>query len=166
MIGAHTEANVYCRIPGQADGARMWEMARDSGKLDLNSAYFYLAMSRFFSESCRVAIDASDDSLAGFIVGFRQPQRQNTLFIWQIAVAERLRGRGIAGKLLDDASARDDIRYVEATVSPSNGASRAMLAKWARGRGLEAEISPGFEERYFPGNGHEREDLYRIGPLK
>ncbi|XID94116.1 diaminobutyrate acetyltransferase [Paenibacillaceae bacterium WGS1546] len=166
MIGGQRRPSVICREPGQADGARIWELARDSGKLDVNSAYFYLAMSRWFSASCRVAINVSDDSVAGFAIGFRQPERQDTLFVWQIAVAERLRGQGIAQKLLDEVTEPEDIRYVEATVSPSNVPSRTMFMKWASSRGLTPGVSPGFDERCFPGERHEREDLYRIGPLR
>ncbi|WP_372635931.1 diaminobutyrate acetyltransferase [Cohnella sp.] len=156
---------VTFRIPGESDGARMWEIARDSGKLDLNSAYFYLAMSRWFGDSCRIAVDETGQSALGFVIGFRQPASPDTLFVWQIAVAENMRGRGLAGKLLDEVTDHEDVRFVEATVSPSNTASRALFEKWAGSRGLAVRISSGFEERCFPGRSHEREELYRIGPL-
>ncbi|MFC4597744.1 diaminobutyrate acetyltransferase [Cohnella hongkongensis] len=164
--GSKPNSSVTFRIPGEADGALMWEMARDSGRLDLNSAYFYLAMSRWFGDSCRIAVDEAENSPVGFVLGFRQPASPDTLFVWQIAVAESRRGQGIAGKLLDEVTGQEEIRYVEATVAPSNAGSRAMFEKWARSRGLEVGVSPGFEERCFPGHAHEREELYRIGPIR
>ncbi|TFE23448.1 diaminobutyrate acetyltransferase [Cohnella luojiensis] len=153
------------RIPGQEDGPRIWEMVRDSRNLDLNSSYFYLTMSRWFSLSCRVAVETESNTLIGFVIGFRQPEQPDTLFIWQIAVEARYRGKGIARKLLDEVTGLPDIRFVEATVAPSNIASRSLFLKWAQSHESSAVLCSGFGEDCFPGNEHEREDLFRIGPL-
>ncbi|RED89195.1 diaminobutyrate acetyltransferase [Cohnella phaseoli] len=163
----HRHTPLVYRIPKQEDGPQIWQMVKDSRILDLNSTYFYLTMSRWFSESCRVAVDAESGNLIGFVIGFLQPERPDTLFIWQIAVDARYRGRKIARKLLDEVAERSDIRFVETTIAPSNFASRSLFLKWALSRESSAVLcsGSGFSEDSFPGNVHEREDLYRIGPL-
>ncbi|MCQ6562820.1 diaminobutyrate acetyltransferase [Paenibacillus mendelii] len=157
---------VQYRLPEVSDGAEIWRLVRDSGKLDLNSPYYYLAMTRWFSESCRVAVDPSSGYLVGMVIGFQQPSHPDTLFIWQIAVDKRYQGKGIARTLLDDISRQREIRYLEATISPSNRSSLRLFTGWASSKGSAIKISSGFEEKCFPEGKHEREDLYRIGPLK
>ncbi len=160
----HSPSVVY-RTPNQEDGPRIWEIVRDSRILDLNSSYFYLTMSRWFSGSCRVAVNPENGELIGFVIGFREPEHPDTLFVWQIAVDDRYRGKGIARNLLDHAAGHPDIRFVEATISPSNIASRALFISWAQSRGSSVTLRSCFEKECFPGNEHEREDLFRIGPL-
>ncbi|WP_373232898.1 diaminobutyrate acetyltransferase [Cohnella sp.] len=154
------------RLPGKNDGASMWRMVKESGKLDLNSPYHYLTMSHWFSDSCRLAEDPHNNRLVGMVTGFRQPSHPETLFVWQIAVDDHYRGRGIARRLLDELTANRKIRYVEATISPSNLSSKRLFEKWAAARQASIVISEGFSETCFPGQQHEREDLYRIGPLR
>ncbi|UVI33233.1 diaminobutyrate acetyltransferase [Paenibacillus spongiae] len=141
-------------------------MVRDCGTLDLNSPYYYLTMSQWFSETCRLAEDRILKRLIGLLTGFRQPSNPDTLFVWQIAVDKRYQGRGIARKLLDEVTDHPEIRYLEATIAPSNHASRRLFASWASSRGASIVTSPGFDETCFPDGEHEREDLYRIGPIK
>ncbi len=76
----------------------MWELVRDSNQLDLNSAYSYLMLSKYFADSC--VIVEEDGRLIGFISGFRLPTDYNSLFIWQIAVSEHYRGKGIGIELI------------------------------------------------------------------
>lgn len=154
------------RAPNKADGAKMWEMVRDSGKLDLNSPYFYLAMSHWFSQSCLLVEDIETNRPVGMIIGFRKPSNTNVLFIWQIAVHKRYRGSGIAMKMLNQLAEQPDIQYVEATISPSNYSSRRLFEKWAASRQVDIVQSDCFGEADFPDQRHEQEDLYIIGPLK
>lgn len=152
------------RAPKKSDGAQMWRMVKESGKLDLNSPYHYLTMSHWFSDSCRLAEDPLDDQLIGMVTGFRLPAQPETLFVWQIAVDDRYRGRGIAIRLLDELMADSEVNFVEATISPSNHSSKRLFEKWAAARQALIIVSEGFNENCFPEQ-HEREDLYRIGPL-
>jgi len=153
------------RSPDKADGARMWTMVKDSGKLDLNSPYYYLTMSHWFSDSCLIAENPQDNSLVGMVTGFRQPSDPQTLFVWQVAVDEQYRGQGIAITLLDELATKADIQFVEATISPSNLSSKRLFEKWAIAKEAAIVVSEGFSESYFPGQQHEQEDLYRIGPI-
>ena len=51
--------------PTSGDGARLWELARDSGGLDLNSPYSYLLWCRDFAATSVAA--RSGDEVVGFI---------------------------------------------------------------------------------------------------
>ncbi len=157
---------LHYRMPTHADGASMWKLVRDSGSLDLNSSYCYILLGEWFSESCRVAEHPQQKHLLGIVTGFRQPSAPETLFVWQIAVDKSYRGQGIAMKLLDELIADPQIRYLEATISPSNLSSCRLFEKWAVSRNASVAVSKGFDETCFPDQCHEREQLYRIGPIK
>ncbi len=89
--------------------------------------------------------------------------------VWQIAVDEAQRGRGLAGALLDGLTTRvaEDLGIdgVETTVSPDNTASDRLFTSYAErhGAGLEREVL--FDADDFPDSGHQPEVLYRIGPV-
>ena len=152
--------------PTSLDGAKMWELAKGTGKLDLNSSYFYVAMSHWFSDSCKIAVDIENKLLIGMVIGFRLPSDNETLVIWQIAVDERYRGQNIAMRLLDEVTASSQIRYLEATIAPSNLASKRLFEKWATEKKAALMVLDGFGVNCFPNQQHEKEDLYRIGPLR
>lgn len=154
------------RSPSSLDGAQMWKLVKDSGKLDLNSTYFYVAMSHWFSDSCKLAFDPESNRLIGMIIGFRLPTDKETLFIWQIAVDEQFRGQGIAIKLLEDVANISEIRYVEATIAPSNLSSKRLFTKWSTAMQTTMIVKDGFGLDCFPNLNHEKENLYRIGPLR
>ena len=145
--------------PSVSDGSRMWEIARDSGELDLNSSYAYVLWCRDF---CGTSIVASvDGRVCGFVTGYIRPQRPDTLVVWQVAVDAEQRGMRIAGRLLDgllDRLAPGVIR-METTISPGNEASIALFTGTAGRRGLEITSEPLFAPADFP-DSHEPEDLY------
>lgn len=161
-----TTTQLHYRSPSKSDGAKIWSIVKDSGKLDVNTPYFYATMSHWFSSSCMLVEDVHNNCLVGVIIGFRQPENPNTLFIWQITVAKEYRGQEIALKLVDKLASEADIQYVEATIAPSNAASRRLFEKWAAKQQAAIEKSEGFGVEIFPNEAHEQEDLYRIGPLK
>ncbi len=148
------------------DGPAIWRLVRDSGTLDRNSLYAYLLLCRQFADTCLVA-DAGG-AVAGFVVAFRPPREPQAIFVWQIGVAAAARGRGLASELLERLLQQPGCRGVsrlEATVTPSNEASRALFRSFARRRGARLTVAPGFGPELFAGTGHEAEELYRIGPL-
>ncbi|WP_264183975.1 diaminobutyrate acetyltransferase [Bacillus shivajii] len=143
----------------------MWELVKDS-TLDLNSPYKYLMMCEFFSETCIVA--KHNDELAGFITAFIPPERKDVIFVWQVGVDASQRGKGIASRMLNDLLKREacnNVRYVEATVTPSNKASQSLFKRLARDHNASCIVTPCFPADVFPGNEHESELTYRIGPL-
>lgn len=159
------------RHPTAEDGAEIWRIVRDSGVLDLNSSYCYLMMGQYFSDSCIVAEDEDSSRLAGFIIGFRPPKDQEALFVWQVAVDSDYRGQGIAGTMLTELlrlQPPGEVRYIEATISPSNAASQALFSSIAKKLNTDINSEKLFPADWFPGSAaeHEAEDRYRVGPIK
>ena len=160
------------RAPRLTDGADMWRIARDSRTLDLNSSYAYVLFARDFSATSRIAV--VDDEPAGFVIGYRRPEQQDCLFIWQVAVDERFRGLGLAGRMLqsliDDAT--PPVRTLQTTITDDNTASQQLFRGFARRWGdAPVRVSPLFESAHFTPTGddahgehHEPERLYEIGP--
>ncbi len=145
----------------------MWELARDAGGLDLNSSYYYLFLADKFSDTCILA--KSDNEVIGFIAGLRPPPSLDTLFVWQITVADAHRRKSIAHKMLRALLSRlvdDGTRYLDASVTPSNVASKQMFRSFAERIGAPCEESLLYPAELFPdGEQHEEERLLRIGPF-
>jgi diaminobutyrate acetyltransferase len=148
------------------DGPRAWQLVKDTGVLDLNSAYAYIVLCDYFSDTCAIAEEAGQ--AVGFVSAFRDPRDPSVLFIWQVAVDAARRGEGIALRMirhvLQRASCRG-VRTIELTIAPTNRASQGLFRKLARALGCEVEVRKGYEAAMFPGGAHEDEDVYRIGPL-
>jgi L-2,4-diaminobutyric acid acetyltransferase len=154
--------------PTKVDGAALWRIARDSKKLDLNSSYAYMLWCRDFADTSVVA--KVDGETVGFVTGYRRPDEPETAMVWQVAVDASQRGRGLAGKLLDELLTRlvgQGVRYLETTITPDNKASVALFTSFAQRWKARLQSSTVFQRSDFPGGEelHEREDLYRIGPL-
>lgn len=160
--GAAYELRAMCA----EDGAAVWRLIQRAGTLDLNSAYAYMMMGRFFSDTCLVA--EGRDGLAGFTTAFLQPSRDDAVFLWQIGVDPDWQGHGVAGGLVRGLMALPACRrarFLETTVTPSNDSSRALFRSYARKAGAEIHEHEGFSAELFPEGGHEPEMLLRIGPI-
>jgi diaminobutyrate acetyltransferase len=158
------EARVSFRAPELQDGSAMWRIARDSKVLDLNSSYSYLLWCRDFARTSVVAV--VDGDVGGFVTGYLPPDRPDTVMVWQVAVDAEHRGRRLARRMLDELADRLRDRSVcrlETTITPDNEASIRLFASFAEGRGAALEREPVFPAELFP-DGHESEDLFRIGP--
>ncbi|MFB4165826.1 diaminobutyrate acetyltransferase [Alteribacillus sp. JSM 102045] len=151
--------------PTVEDGADMWELVKNS-TLDLNSSYKYIMMCEFFAKTCVVAKEKGE--LVGFVTAFIPPEKRDTVFVWQVGVDSSQRGKGLASRLLNELVERtacEDVKYLEATVTPSNEPSQALFKKLARTHNTNCEVSECFAEDLFPGEGHEAELTFRIGPF-
>lgn len=121
---------------------------------------------KFFSDTSIVVEEEGD--IVGFISGFIKPQTPHILFIWQVAVHESQRGKGLATRMLQNILNRtvcEDVQYLEATVSPSNTGSIHLFKGLAKKQDTTCNVRQCFTTDDFPGEGHEDEELYRIGPL-
>lgn len=154
------------RPPTRPDGARMWRFVREHGGLELNTAYAYVLLADDLSATSSVA-DGPDGDLAGFVLGFRRPARPDTLFVWQVGVSPAHRGQGLARRLILDTLARqpDDVRFLEATVTPSNTASQRLFRSVAAALETDCQVREYLTVDDFPEGDHEAEDLFRIGPF-
>jgi L-2,4-diaminobutyric acid acetyltransferase len=151
--------------PKVTDGSLMWQLVTQS-TLDLNSPYKYIMMCEYFSETCVVV--KKNEKLLGFITAFIPPKQQDVIFVWQVGVDPSQQGKGIASKMLAELLKRDvckNVRYLEATVTPSNQASQSLFRGFARKNQKECVVTPCFSADLFPGEGHEEELTFRIGPF-
>lgn len=151
--------------PSTSDGAQMWRIARDSGKLDLNSSYAYLLWCHDFADTS--AVVRVGDDVVGFVIGYLRPAAPDTVVVWQIAVDASQRGKGTAGALLDallSKLAPRGVRYVETTITPDNAASNKLFGSFAQRWGATMTETGGFDAGQFPDE-HESEVHFRIGPF-
>lgn len=158
---------VAFRRPERADGVRCWELVKESSGLEPNTAYAYLLLCTHFAETCVVA--EREGEVIGFVAAYRPPARQDTVFVWQIGVREDARGLGLGRQMLHrvfDAPACEHVRFLEATVAPSNEASRGLFGSFARERNALCEVKDGFLAHDFAPLAHEAEELFRIGPIE
>ncbi len=152
--------------PDLLHGPQLWQLARESKVLDVNSSYAYLMWCRDFSATSAVAL--ADDEVVGFITGYLRPKSPETLMIWQVAVDAGQRGRRLAARMLHDILDRSTPRWMHTTITPSNDASIRLFTGVARDRGSTIERRDQFDTQLLPGvdgAAHEPEDLYVIGPL-
>jgi L-2,4-diaminobutyric acid acetyltransferase len=150
--------------PTVADGPACWRLAAATGVLDVNSRYAYLLWFRDFAETSVVA--RCDGAVVGFVSGYRRPERPQTLLVWQVAVAEAARGRGVAAAMLDALHERvPDVDHVETSITPGNAGSIALFTRFAEQRGASIARSEFFGADLL-GAGHEPEILFRIGPIE
>ncbi|MFJ4623549.1 diaminobutyrate acetyltransferase [Streptomyces sp. NPDC088812] len=163
-----TQADLLIDRPSVADGAALWRIAKESGKLDLNSSYSYLLWCRDFAATSAVA-RAEDGRPVGFVTGYVRPEAPHTLLVWQVAVDAAYRGRGLAAALLDGLTARitaeHPVTTVETTITPGNTASERLFTSYAARHGADVTREPLFGAGLFPDGPHDPEVLYRIGPL-
>ncbi|MBW3644647.1 MAG: diaminobutyrate acetyltransferase [Actinobacteria bacterium] len=157
------------RAPVAGDAAPMWRLAVDTGALDVNSPYAYLLVCTHFASTSLVAVDPEDpEDLAGFAAAYRTPDDLDVLFVWQIAISAERRGAGLGGRLLRALLTQPGnrgVRWVEATVTPSNRASERLFHSFAQSLGVTCEATGSYPAELFPGGNHEPEVLYRVGPL-
>lgn len=164
---AENQPSVVFRQPTTHDGSRLWRLAVDSGTLDANSIYSYLLWCRDFSGTS--VVGCVDGSVVTFVTGYLRPEQPATLFVWQVATDAHHRGRGLARRaldaLVDRVTRHQTVEYLEATVTPGNIASARLFTAFASGRRARLTTQSLFTEADFAGAGHEKEVLYRIGPL-
>jgi L-2,4-diaminobutyric acid acetyltransferase len=108
------------------------------------------------------------DSIKGFISAYVHPKKDDTLFIWQVAVDSSLRKMGLAMRMVMVILGRDaagKIRYIETTVSPSNEPSARFFHSLASTLKTGIVKESFITESMFGDENHEEEILFRIGPL-
>lgn len=154
------------RVPTKADGNAVHRLIERCPPLDTNSMYCNLLQCSHFAETSVAAV--LDGELAGFVSGYIVPGREDTLFIWQVAVGEQARGRGLASKMLAaivDRESCGDVRFMETTITEDNKASWALFSRFADKRDAELVNSVMFDENDHFGGEHASEMLVRIGPF-
>jgi L-2,4-diaminobutyric acid acetyltransferase len=165
VTGEGTPATTL-RTPRKEDAAPLRRLLAEVGRLERNSCYAYLLLCTHFATTCLVAEQSGQ--IVGFVLAYRPPSDPESLFVWQVGVAEGARGAGLARHLLRsllEQPACRDARFMTATVSPDNAASLALFRGFARARGALCEETRGFCASLFD-EPHPEESLLRVGPLK
>lgn len=161
MFAALTTAAVTVEPPAAGDAGAVRDLVAATGVLDVNSRYAYALWFRDFADTSVVARSGAD--VIGLVSGFRRTAAPSTLFVWQVAVSDAARGRGVAAAMLDGLWARlPGLDHLETTITADNDASIALFSAFARRHGMPIRREPLFGEPEL-GSHHEPEDLYRIG---
>ena len=163
MAGANNR--LLLRPPSPEDGAAIHQLIEQSPPLDVNSCYAYLLQTVHFADTCVVAKD-SDNTIAAYISAYIPPKKSNTLFVWQVAVAEAYRGQRLAAQMIQHLLRRPvcaAVQYIETTVSPSNQSSAKLFKHLAAQLNAPCVVSELFSAELFGHGTHEAEELFRIG---
>ncbi|WP_320034291.1 diaminobutyrate acetyltransferase [Halarcobacter sp.] len=161
-----SDKKIYIRKPKKEFSKKIFQLVKSCSNLDLNSEYLYLLQSTHFKECCSIAL--CDDKVVGFVSGYKIPNNENALFIWQVAIDENFRGLGLANKLITNTLKRkvnSDVNYIHTTVSPDNKSSIRMFEKLAKKLNTQMKSKKFFKKEDFI-DAHEEETLYEIGPIK
>lgn len=154
------------RQPVRGDGAALYELIAACPPLDLNSRYAYMLLCEHFAETCIIA--EADGKLVGAVTAYVPPGRLDTLFVWQVAVAQPMRGQQLGRRMLEHllqhCITAHRIKWLEATISPGNHASQKLFTKLAARHGAGCTTSALFSADDFGESGHEEECLYKLGP--
>lgn len=152
-------------VPTLEEGRAVHALIAECPPLDTNSLYCNLLQTHHFAATSIAA--KRQNKLEGFVSGYRIPGQPDTLFVWQVAVAESARGEGLGSRMLDALVDRPGtaFSFLETTITADNRASWALFERFAQARGANLTRSPLFErEAHFGGN-HSTEILVRIGPF-
>lgn len=158
---------VSMRSPTAADGERVWKLVKACPPLDENSLYCNLLQCVHFAGTCMLA--EMEGEAVGWVSGYRPPERPEALFIWQVAVHEKARGRGLAARMIEALLQRDAVKGVtriETTITPDNKSSWALFAKLADRLGAEMSSAVLFDREKHFGGRHESEHLVTIAPVR
>lgn len=159
-------------LPSKDDGWAVSRLISDCPPLDTNSEYCNLLQCHHFSSTsvavCFKGELNEPEELVGFVSGYLIPDKVDTLFIWQVAVAEKARGHGIATDMIKhivDRAACESVRFIETTITESNDASWALFGRVAKFFNAPISSEAVFiRDKHFSGQ-HDTEMLVTIGPL-
>ncbi|WP_430460962.1 diaminobutyrate acetyltransferase [Thalassolituus sp. LLYu03] len=154
------------RSPNSRDGARVHQLISQCPPLDTNSLYCNLLQCLHFADTSLIAED--NGLLAGFISGYRLPQQPDTLFVWQVAVSEQARGKGLASRMLLELLRRQHgaVKHLHTTITLNNNASWQTFRRLAASLNAPLNSQELFSrEQHFAG-AHDAEHLVHIGPFK
>jgi len=151
------------REPVAEDGAEIWDLVRACKPLDENSMYCNLIQCDHFRETCVVA--ERDGAIVGWVSAYVLPYDPETLFVWQVAVAETARGTGLGrlmlGDLLSRAACRG-VRRVQTTITADNEASWALFRRFAEARDGDFAFQAHYTQALHFRERHETEYMVTI----
>ncbi|WP_439509839.1 diaminobutyrate acetyltransferase [Marinimicrobium koreense] len=159
--------NLDFRKPTAEVGYLLNQLVAASPPLDPNSIYCNLLQCSHFADTAVAVFDGEE--LVGFVSGYVEPNKPDTLFVWQVVIAEAARGKGLAKRMLKHLLGREacaEVRYIETTITPDNEASWALFRSLARDLDTELNSEVFFERNTHFGGEHDDEHLLVIGPFQ
>ncbi len=159
--------NLDFRKPTAEVGYLLNRLVEASPPLDPNSIYCNLLQSSHFADTAVAVFDGEE--LVGFVSGYVEPNKPDTLFVWQVVIAEAARGKGLAKRMLKNLLSREacaEVRYIETTITPDNEASWALFRSLARDLETELNSEVFFERDTHFGGQHDDEHLLVLGPFQ
>lgn len=161
-----TGAQPQYRQPVAEDGVAVHRLIERCPPLDPNSLYCNLLQATHFAETS--VLVESDGDVEAFLSAYIKPGEPEVLFVWQIAVAEKWRGHGLAQSMLKTLLQRPKLRaiqFLETSITPSNQASAKLFRRFAAEQQAALTTSVLFSKAAHFAGTHEDEVLFRIGPL-
>jgi L-2,4-diaminobutyric acid acetyltransferase len=161
------ESNITFQIPNAQLAWQVHQLIQQCPPLDTNSVYCNLLQCDHFADTCVAAMQ--NNKLVGFISAYIKPQQPDTLFVWQVAVHELGRGKGLASKMLVDILQRKhchSVQFLETTITKNNQASWALFNRLTEKLHTSNRVGEYYKkDEHFNGQ-HDTEHLLRIGPFQ
>lgn len=154
------------RLPVAEDGFAVHRLIERCPPLDPNSLYCNLLQTTHFADTA-VLVEC-DGEVAAFLSAYVKPGEPEVLFVWQIAVAEKWRGHGLAQGMLKTLLQRPKLRaiqFLETSITPSNQASAKLFRRFAAEHQAALTTSVLFSKAAHFAGTHDDEVLFRIGPF-
>jgi L-2,4-diaminobutyric acid acetyltransferase len=158
--------DVEFRHPLPGDGYSLNQLVAASPPLDTNSVYCNLLQCLHFSDTSVAAVRKG--KLVGFISAYFPPNEPETLFVWQVVVAESQRGTGLAKRMLHWLANQPETEKaigIATTITPDNRASWALFGGFARDCQVIPQKTVLFQSGVHFAGLHPDEYLLRIAPL-
>ena len=158
--------DIIIREPQRTDGYDIHRLIAECPPLDTNSCYANLLQATHFFRTSAIA--RRDGDAVGSVSGYLIPGQTDVLFIWQVAVSEKVRGRGLAVRMIADILNREwcrQVRYLHTTITEDNLPSRSLFKKISCLLGTALREQDFFgRESHFAGT-KDSESLFVIGPF-
>ena len=154
---------IVLRKPTDEDGAKVWELVRACKPLDENSMYCNLIQCDHFRDT-GIAAEMQGE-LVGWISAYIPPSEEDTLFVWQVAVSPKARGRGLGIAMLEallDRPECADVTRLRTTITKDNDASWALFRKLGKKRGEDFSSAPHFKKDVHFDGAHDTEHMVTI----
>ncbi len=154
------------RSPQPTDGQALHQLVQGDSGLDQNSLMCNLLQCSHFADTSVAAFDG--DQLVGFVSAYKHPNRPRSLFVWQLVVAEHLRGLGLGKRMLRwllEQPACEHIYELSAAITPTNAATWKLFDSFARECGALPVKSMLFSREEHFKDAQEDQYLLSISPL-
>ena len=154
------------RTPVTNDGSSIHALVKRCKPLDLNSRYCYLTLCKHFSSTCAVVAENDQWLPLSSPTSCRRSVIRCLSGSWLLMLAFAV--RAWQKKMLRHLLSRHNlkrIRYVEATVNPSNDAARALFKSLGKDCACSVDEELIFHASMFGNESHEQESLIRVGPI-